>query len=65
MSETNPIPLKVRGDYSNLVVKKEIDGEIIEFVSIDEMNEDQIDKYCRDMNITRDEFPRTNMTVYP
>ena len=59
----DPTPLKVKGDYSDLIIKKEIDGEILELVSIDEMNEDQIEKYCRDTGMNRSDFPRMNMTV--
>ncbi len=57
------ISLKVKGDYSDLIIKKEIDGEIVEYVGIDQMNEDQIAKYCRDLNIKREDFPRMSMTI--
>lgn len=63
MSE--PTPLKVKGDYSDLIIKKEIDGEIVEFVGIDQMNEDQIEKYCRDTGTKREDFPRMNLTIKP
>ena len=61
MSE--PVPLKVKGDYSDLIIKKEIDGEIVEYVGIDLMNEDQIEKYCRDTGTNREEFPRANLNI--
>lgn len=62
---TDPTPLKVKGDYSDLIIKREIDGEIIEYVGIDEMNEDQIEKYCRDVGMKREDFPRMNLTIKP
>ncbi|HZS57578.1 MAG TPA: hypothetical protein VFA65_24470 [Bryobacteraceae bacterium] len=57
-----PTKLKVRGDYSDLIIKKEIDGEIVEYVGIDEMNDEQIEKYCRDTGTKREDFPRMNVT---
>ena len=59
---TEPTPLKVKGDYSDLIIKKEIDGELVEYVGIDQMNEDQIDKYCRDTGTDKADFPRMNVT---
>jgi hypothetical protein len=63
MSE--PTTLKVKGDYSDLIIKKEIDGEIVEYVGLDEMNEYQIEKYCRDVGMDPKDFPRMNITFKP
>lgn len=40
--------LKVKGDYSEHMFTKTVDGEQIKVVAIDEMSADQWQKYCRD-----------------
>lgn len=59
----DPTPLKVKGDYSDLIIRMEINGEIVEYVGIDQMNEDQIEKYCRDIGMKREDFPRANFNI--
>lgn len=59
----DPTPLKIKGDYSEHVIIKNVDGERIECVNLDALSEDQIGKYCRDTGTKREDFPRWNITV--
>lgn len=43
-----PTKLKVKGDYSEHIITKIVDGKPVEYVGIDEMTEEQWQKYCRD-----------------
>jgi len=45
---TDPIQFKPKGDYSEHVIIKNVDGEKIELVNIDAMTEEQFKQYCRD-----------------
>ena len=53
--------LKTKGDYSEHVIIKEIDGKPEEFVNIDAMTEDQFKQFCRDTGT--EWFQRLGMTV--
>ena len=57
----NVVTLKTKGDYSGFIIKKEVDGKIIEVVDIDAMSEEQFKKYCRDEGA--DCFQRLNVGV--
>lgn len=46
MSE--PIKFKPKGDYSEHIIVKIVDGERIECADIDAMTEEQWRQYCRD-----------------
>jgi len=61
---SDPTPLKVKGDYSERLITKTLDsGETVELIDIDALTEDQIEKYCRDVGMKREDFPRTNTTL--
>lgn len=53
------IPFKLKDDYP--VILKEVDGEMIEFVCLDTLTEEQFKKYCRDSGT--EYFRRFNITI--
>jgi putative methionine-R-sulfoxide reductase with GAF domain len=55
------ITFKAKGDYSEFIIEKNVDGEIIEVVDIDAMTEEQFKKYCRDEGA--EWFQRLSTTV--
>ncbi len=57
----DPIKFKLKDDYSEHVIMKEVDGEKIECFNIDAMTEGQWKKYCRDTGT--EYFRRTNVIL--
>jgi hypothetical protein len=43
-----PVKFKPKGDYSEHVFSKQVDGKSIEYVNIDAMTDEQFKQYCRD-----------------